>query len=1086
MCFVVLDTLFLQCRNFSFRSIINLFNIKFNSMKRKINLLLVLLLFGVGLVSAQQNLSVSGVVTSSSDDSPMIGVSVLVKGTAKGTISDINGKYSVSVPQGSTLVFSYIGMEKKEVVVKSNVVNVELRADSKMLDEVVAIGYGSSKRSTLTTSQTTVSSKQMEKTQNTTLEQAIQGRTAGVYITQNSGQPGGGISVAVRGVASLNGSTEPLYVIDGVQMEGQSISYGSTSSSNPLAGLNPSDVADIQILQGPSATALYGSRATNGVLLITTKRGKAGEAKISYNYGYTLQTPPERMNLMKLSGYAQVAKEYAAITYNHLSEEFLDPSILGDGTDWQKEMFRNSAMNKHQISVSGGSDKSTYYVSGEYLKQEGVAIGSGFDRFSFRANLDNKPRKWLKMSVNTSFNQTKEKLTNSSENIISNALQLSPQVPVTNFDGTYGGGDDTNGNDPLKFSPVNPIAIANSNINSNLRRQFNGGAAIDVDIMKGLTFKSTLDGNIGTQNSIYYVPKMKIGWYNVELASLSDYNSVSTYWNWNQRLQYNKQIGKHNFDLMVSHESQESAYKGNGATRTTFLTNDIIDLNAGDPETATNSGGHNSSTLESYLGRFVYNFEEKYIVNATVRTDGSSRFGQNNKWGSFPAISAAWRVSKEKWYKLDVMNEFKIRVETGLTGNCGWMNGTYSPMNNATSQWGAGFLPSKYANPDLKWEQTKTNNFGFNAAFFKNRLQIEFDYYHKLTDNLLMDAILPYYMGTNGTGAAGAPMVNLGSMQNNGWGLTVNFVNVDTKDFKWESNFNISGFKTKITKLNTDNAHMDRTSWWMNDWTQRAVVGESPWLFLGYKTAGIFQSEEEINNSAVPADNNGVKYPTNASNIWVGDVKYVDVSGPNGTPDGVINVYDRTTIGNPWPKLFGGFSNTFSYKGFDLSVLLTFSYGNDIYNYTKMINSNAAQINLGRNVLASAGDYAHLATDKAGLTYITNAGATLPRITNSNINGNWSKFSDMWVEDGSYIKVKNISLAYNVPNSLIKKQSFVTGVRVMLSAQNLFTLTHYTGYDPEVGAYVGKDASASNQAIGMDNGRYPLTRMYSFNIAVNF
>ena len=1051
-------------------------------MKRKIIFLSVLLYLGVCLVSAQQNFSVSGVVSDASDGNPIIGVSVFVKGTTNGTNSDLNGKYTLNVKQGSILVFSYIGMKKQEITVKSKLINVRLESDSKMLGEVVAVGYGTAKRADLTTAQSSVTAKEMDKTVNTTLEQAIQGRAAGVYITQNSGQPGGGISVNVRGVSSLNGTTEPLYVIDGVQIPGQSVASGSTSSSNPLSGLNPSDIADVQILQGPSATALYGSRATNGVVLISTKRGKAGDAKITYNYSYSLQTPPNRVDVMDLPQYAKMVGEFHAIAGGTTPIEFLDPSILGKGTDWQSELFRNSAMQKHQVSLSGGSEKTTYYFSGEYLNQQGVALGSGFDRFGMRLNLDTKPRTWIKLGVNTSFNQTFEKLTSSSEDVINNALQLTPQTPVKNIDGTYGGGNLNNPTD--QYSPVNPIAIANLVTNNNLRRQFNGGANIDIDILPGLVFRTSLNGNINTQNSINYRPTYSIGWAKNNLSTMSDYNGVGTYWNLNELLQYVKKFGNHNFDLMISHEAQESTYKGNGANITTFITNDIIDVNAGDQTTATVSGGHTTWGMESYLGRLNYNFADRYLISTSVRSDGSANFGPNNKWGTFPAISGAWRISKEAWYNVSFMNEVKLRIETGTTGNQN-AGGIYSRMNTAPTQWGTGFLPSVYTNPDLKWESTKTNNIGINANFFNNRIQFEADYYHKVTDNLLMQAALPAYMGTRGNGGLGAPTVNLGSLQNDGWAFTLITTNINTKDFKWESNFNISGFKTKILKFNNDAASIDRTSWWMGNWTQRSSVGQAPWLFLGYKTEGIFQSVDEINNSAVPADNNGKRLPTDVNNVWVGDVKYKDISGPNGVPDGIIDVHDLTAIGNPWPLFFGGFTNTFTYKGFDLSILLTYSYGNSIYNYVKMIDSNPQQINIGRNLLTSAENYSRLATDANSNVYITNSGTDLPRITYSN-NGNWTRFTDRWVEDGSYIKVKNISLGYNLPSRLISKQSFIKDVRLMVSAQNLFTLTHYTGYDPEVGAYVGNNAASGNQAIGVDNGRYPLTAVYTFNITVNF
>jgi TonB-linked SusC/RagA family outer membrane protein len=1047
-------------------------------MKRKIIFLSVLLWFGVYLVSAQQNLSVSGVVTDASDGTPLIGVSVQVKGAAKGTITDVDGKYFLNASLGTKLVFSFIGMEKQEVTVKSRVINISLQTDSKMLGEVVAVGYGTAKRVDLTTAQTSVSSKEMDKTVNTTLEQAIQGRAAGVYITQNSGQPGGGISVAVRGVSSLNGTTEPLYVIDGVQIPGSQVSYGSTSSSNPLSGLNPSDIEDVQILQGPSATALYGSRATNGVVLISTKRGKSGDAKITYNYSYSEQTPPKRVDVMNLPQYAQMVDEMHAIVGGTTPIEFLDPSILGNGTDWQSELFKNSAMQKHQLSLSGGSDKTTYYVSGEYLNQDGVAVGSGFNRFGMRANLDTKPRKWLKMGINTNFNQTFEKLTSSSEDVINNALQLTPQTPVKNLDGTYGGGNTNNPTD--QYAPVNPIAIANLVTNNNTRRQFMGGANIDIDILPGLTFRTSLNASLNTQNSIYYRPTYSIGWAKNDLASMSDFNGVNTSYTLNELLHYVKQFGKHNFDLMASHEASEWTYKNNGANITTFITNDILDVQAGDQTTATVSGGHGSGAMESYLGRLNYNYNEKYLISASVRSDGSYAFGQDKRWGTFPAISGAWRLSKESWYNVSFMNELKLRLETGMTGNQGGGGGIYSPMNTAPTQWGTGFLPSQYSNPSLQWESTNTKNVGLNAGFFNNRIQIEADYYQKVTDNLLMTAALPAYMGTRGNGGLGAPTVNLGSLQNNGWAFTLITTNINTKEFKWESNFNISGFKTKILTFNSGVKSIDRQSWWMGNWTQRSTVGQAPWLFLGYKTDGIFQSVDEINKSAVPVDNNGKRLPTDVNDVWVGDVKYKDMNG-----DGVIDVKDLTSIGNPWPLFFGGFTNTFTYKGFDLSVLLTYSYGNSIYNYAKMIDSNPAQINIGRNLLVSAENYARLATDANANVYITNPGTDLPRITYSN-NGNWTRFTDRWVEDGSYIKLKNISLGYNLPSSVISKQSFIKEIRLMVSAQNLFTLTHYTGYDPEVGAYVGNNAASNNQAIGVDDGRYPLTPVYTFNITVNF
>lgn len=534
---------------------------------------------------------------------------------------------------------------------------------------------------------------------------------------------------------------------------------------------------------------------------------------------------------------------------------------------------------------------------------------------------------------------------------------------------------------------------------------------------------------------------------------------------------------------MVSHEAQASTWKNVGAGRTGFLTNDIFDLNAGDPMSASNSGGEGIWGMESYLGRLNYNYADKYIISASVRSDGSSNFGQNNRWGTFPAISGAWRVSQEPWYHLGFMNELKLRLETGTTGNQG-SGGIYSPMGTAATQWGTGFLPNQYSNPNLKWESTTTDNIGANIGLFHNRIQLEIDYYKKNTNNLLMTNPEPYYMGTSGDGAIGAPTVNIGAMQNIGWGFTLNSTNINTKNFRWDSNFNISGFKPKITKLYSNSATLDRTSWWMGGFTQQSQVGQAPWLFLGYIQEGLFQSVDDINKSAVPVDNNGNRMPTDVNDVWVGDVKYKDISGPNGVPDGIIDTHDQTTIGNPWPKFFGGFTNTFSYKGFDLSVLLTFTYGNDIYNYIGMMDSNPNNINTSQNLMIAAFNYAKPITNPDGTVTLQNPNAYIPRISYGP-NGNWTRFTNRWVESGSFLKVKNISLTYNVPASFISKQKLIKDIKLTFSAQNIATLTGYKGYDPEVGAYVGANASSSNQAIGVDDGRYPLTPVYTFELIVN-
>ena len=1039
-----------------------------------------ILCFLAPLFSFAQTKKVSGTVTDE-NGSPVAGATVAVKGTQVSTTTTAIGLFELDVPAtGKTLVITHVSMRPREVAIGNNTTfNVSLEMAVNTLSDVVVIGYGRANRANLTTAQTTVSAKDINKTVNTTLEQAIQGRAAGVYITQNSGQPGGGISVNIRGISSITGNTEPLYVIDGVQLQGG----GTTSSSNPLAALNPADVEDIQILQGPSATAIYGSRATNGVILITTKRGRAGETKLNYQAQYNIQMPPKSMDVMDLQQYAQMRNEFHALAGGTTPQEFLDPSILGKGTDWQGELFNSAAMHKHLLSLSGGSQSTTFYMSGEYLKQEGVAIGSGFNRYGFRANIENKPRPWATIGANLSFSQTNEQLSTSSESVIADALQITPQVPVKNLNGEWGGGDIINGAN--QFAPVNPVAIASFTTNRNRRRQFWGGLNLALNLAKGLTFRTSFNTDIKYANSLFYRPTYRIGWAVNTTASLNNLVGMNTYWNWNKLLEYTRQIDKHNFSLMASHEAQESNWQNLSGGRSGFLTNDVFDLNAGAPP-GTNGGGSGEWAMESILGRVNYNYDNRYLLTGTYRRDGAGVFGPANKWGDFPSLSVAWRMSKEKFFNVSFISELKLRYEIGLTGNQGGGSGIYSPLNSGLSDLGAGFLPGRYGNDATQWEETKTSNFGLNIGLLKNKVAVDFDYYIRDTRGLLIDNPLPFYMGTSGQGAVANPLVNLGEMRTKGWSLTINTMNVSNKDFRWETSLNLSHFESEIEKLYNDAAFVDRVStWydsWSQSWTQRAAVGYAPWMFRGYVFEGLFQSVEEINNSAVRVDGNGNRYPTSTTGVWVGDAKYRDLNG-----DGKITSADETNIGSPWPKLFGGITNTFSYKGIDLSILITGTSGNDIYNMLGMVNSKATRFYVSRNLMVGVMDYAKL-IDQNGKIVISNAGTNVPRITGAQIpnDNNYNVLSSKWVEDGSFLRLKNISLSYNIPPSIISKQNIIKGAKITAGVQNLVTFTKYSGYDPEVGASVGANVSFGNQAIGLDYGRYPLTPIYSFSLGINF
>ncbi len=1010
---------------------------------------------------------------------PVPGVTISEKGTTNHSISKENGTFSITVKSSkAVLLISHIGYTTKEVKVNNQTdLTISLSGNSTNLNDVVVIGYGSMQKSNLSSAQTSIKADQIEKTVNTTVEQAIQGRSAGVYVTQNSGQPGGGMSVNIRGISTINGSTEPLYVIDGVQSQPGTLSYGPMSSVNALSGLNPADIETIDILQGPSATAIYGSRASNGVVLITTKRGKSGDMKVGYNYGYSLQAKPKPIATMTLQQYAVMMNEM--LSNAPLDPEFIDPSILGKGTDWQEALFKTAALHKHQLSVSGGNDKTTLYLSGEYFDQDGVARGSGFKRYNFRLNIDNKTRKWLKLGANLNFNQTNEKLTSTQNSVISTAIQIAPHIPVTNPDGSWGGSEDrADGKD--EYFPINPVALASLVKNDLNKRAANLGLNAEITLLKGLIFRATANGSINYSTFQSFTPTYTLGSRTNDVAVLNVWDNQSTYYNLNQLLQYNHTIKKHVFGVMASHEAQASTYKALQGSRSGFVTNALPDLNVGNPTGATNGGGNGDWAQESYLGRINYTYNNKYIFQAVIRTDGSGNFGDNKKWGTFPSASAAWRVSEEPFMKgIKFINEFKIRLETGRTGNQG-SRSIYAELNAVATPWGAGFYVGRYGNMDLLWEQTRTDNIGLNLSLFNNRIQLEADYYSRGTSNMLMPLVLPGYMGTIGAGSIAPPTYNVGSLNNKGFGITLNATVVNEKRFSWKTNFNISSFKTKITKFNANSAYMDRS---VQGLTQRSIVGEAPWLMYGYVYDGIFQTIEEINNSPIPLAANGTRLPVKrTSGVYIGDIKYKDLNG-----DKVIDERDQTYIGNPWPKFTAGFTNTFSYGDFDLSVLLIGTFGNDIYNQVRVANTLPDNIYTGRNMLLETYGYARIISDGSGKEILANPGGNIPRVTwGSDVNGNSTRRTNRFIEDGTYIRIKNVQLSYTVPKEILSGQHVVKSAVISFGVQNLYTFTKYKGFDPEIGNYVGPDVVDAKQLIGLDAGRYPLTRMYNFNVGVNF
>ena len=1024
-----------------------------------------------------QERTVTGVVTSGTDGEALIGVSVQVKERPQvGTITDFEGRYSLQARSNETIVFSYIGFKSQEVKASKTVVNVELEEDSEILDEVVVVGYGTMKRSDLTGSVVSVGEDEIKQSIVTSLDQALQSKAAGVSVTQNSGTPGGGISVSIRGINSLNGN-EPLYVIDGVAISGN-----NDSNSSVLSSINPSDVVSMEILKDASATAIYGSRASNGVVLITTKQGQAGKTRITYEGYYGLQQLPKKLGVMNLREYAEYQNLRAEVIGFGERAEFADISLLGEGTDWQGEIFQNASMHNHQLNISGGNDNVKYSLSAGYLQQEGIAIGSDFERFSARVNMDNKITKWLSTGLRASVAQTTQNNTIDSGNIIRTAIEQLPDTPARNPDGSWGAqAENMYG---TYFS--NPVAEALMRENYNRGLQMYVDFFADVTLWKGLVFRAEYAGNYYYSNTYQYTPSYDYGHY-VQSSTGSRGANNGSNWTLKTYLTYNGTFGKHNISVMAGHEAQENSYETLYASRDNYLFNTIHELNMGDSSTAKNSSGRGSSAIESYYGRLNYGYDDRYLATFTVRGDGSSSFGPANRWGVFPSMALAWKINNEKFLKnVKWLNNLKLRLGWGLVGNQSASSYAYGvTMASAASIWGTGFYAGNYPNDKLKWEETKAWNAGIDLNLFDNRVEFIFDTYLKNTDNLLMQASLPSYV----TGIINSPWVNAGAMENKGAEFTLNTVNISKKDFTWRTGITISFNKNKITKLYTETAGLSGTIDGAQTLTY-STVGQPVGQYYGYKVIGMFKEESDFYQRDADGnfllDKNGnrlpVALPENQhiakDEVWVGDYIFEDLNG-----DGVIDEQDRTYLGNPEPKFSYGFNNTFTYKGFDMNIFINGVYGNKLVNLFRKDFTNPMR---NSNLLKEATGIAHVELiDPAQPEEIWNVhvsnpeSATVQRLNTADGNDN-NRMSSRFVEDGSYLRIKNISLGYTFPQKWTRKWH-IENLRVYMNIQNAFTFTKYKGYDPEVGAY-----NYNVLLRGVDYARYPSQRIYTVGLNLSF
>jgi len=1002
---------------------------------------------------SQQQKSVTGKVTDTKGLS-LPGVTVVVKGTTRGTITDADGNYSLlNVPANAALVFSFVGMKGQEIPFAGNsVINVTLEEESIGLNEVIAIGYGTVRKSDLTGAVSSVKTSELQQTPIISIDQGLVGRSSGVQVIQTSGMPGSVASIRVRGSSSLQGGNEPLYVIDGFPVySGEG--FGETGGKSKLSGLstlNPSDIESIEILKDAAATAIYGARAANGVVLITTKSGKKGSDLITFESFYGFMNVAKTIDVMDAQQYAALVNE--AYTNDKLTPPYNQTMLteiakLGKGTDWQDEVFRRGQTQNYQIAFSGGDEKSVYAISGNYTKQDGIVINSDFQRYSARLNMDRKLSSFMNVgnhfSASHTINYAIPTDTGGEGGVVTGAMKMNPILPIYSNAET---GEYTKVNTPGTLVP-NPVATANEQIINNVTTRLLGDIYAEISFLDHFKFRTSVGTDIIYNKANQYIPSNIYQSNGKATASVSVSRSIN--WLNENTLSWVKSFNDiHSFNVLGGFTIQQNNTEHVMGSSAEFV-NDILLYNNLGSGAVYNQPGSSAIqwNLMSYLARVNYSLMDKYLFSINGRADGSSRFGVNNKFAFFPSGSVAWRISEEEFMQplRDIVSNLKIRASYGFTGNTEL--GVYESLATLGStswilgnQSVTGFYPNRIPNPDLKWEKTGQFNIGLDAGLADNRIRFTTDYYQKKTTDLLYNVAVPSASGFQ------TMLKNIGSVENKGIEFALETDNF-TKEFKWSTSFNISFNKNKVLELGGESykdmpegdGHLKTGSF------RRLVVGQPIGVFYGYRFDGIFQNAEET-----------AAQISSSSPIGIGLRRYKDLNGDKK----VDATNDREIIGDSNPLFIGGFANVMSYKGFELNLFFQYSYGNDIFNY------NAIELET-----PTGGQNAYI--ELLNRWTPTNPGNIYPKASTNRA----VLVSDRWIEDGSYIKLKTLSLSYSFP---FLKSAHIQGIKFYVTGQNLLTFTKYRGYDPEV-SYRG----ASTLESGEDFGGYPQARTYLAGIKID-
>ena len=1044
--------------------------------------LMLFLFFTSSYIAAQTK--VSGVV-SDENGLTLPGANIMIVGSAKSVTTDMNGKYEINAPAEGTLSFSFVGFNTVKVSIKGkSKIDVKLTSSAENLKDVVVIGYGTQKKGNINSAISSVKAKDLENLKQVSVDQMLQGKVAGVSVTNNSGAPGSAASVRVRGTTSISGTNEPLYVIDGVPVSGDatgkstsgrslagkdgfSASGGSGNNAvSPLSMINPSDIESMDILKDASATAIYGSRGANGVIIITTKSGKKGTGRISYENFTSFSEVTNKLDVLTLPEYATLKTDLAKLWGYQTRQEFSHPELLGPGTNWQDEVYRTAITQSHQLSFSGAKDGTSYFLSGSYLDNEGTIINSGLRRYTIRLNLDSKIKSWLRIGGNLSGGITNEDITvnQSFTGLISNTLLQSPDIPVRSADGSFAGPPSAE----QSVTYYNPVAEALTRENKLVRKNFLGNIYAEASIVEGLKYRIEVAGNTEFSENDDFRPSYKWGSQENVLADLDvrRQNWYST--NIKNLLTYDKSFGNHKFTVLLGQEANDSHWEGVIASAQGFKTNSVHTLNLADVDNNTVTQYKGSSSLSSLFARIIYDFNSKYSITASTRQDISSKFDPTteNQKGVFNAVSGSWKLSNESFMEgtRKYVDNIKFRIGYGETGNQQIPNNSYSAMlATQNSGLGSGFLPSNYPNPDLVWESLNQINIGLDFTMFDSKLSASFDVYDKKSEGFLFQVPLPLYLTGGGGqyGGVSAPYSNLGTMSNKGLDVTIGYDMKSSGSFNWDTSLIVSRYKNNLDEIANGIVLTQEvnTNGYQPVVVTNTTINNPIGLFYGYVAEGLFKDQATLNSAPIQF---GQAVGNGAGETALGDVKYKDVND-----DGKIDANDKTFIGNPHPEFTFGFTNNFKYKNFDCSIFLQGSYGNDVMNLTK--RAGTTNSSLYDNQFVDALDYYSA----------TNVTSNNPRPIADASNTNLL-ISSRYVEDGSYLRIQNLTIGYSLPQDLISKCN-ISRLRFYGTAQNLFTFTDYSGYDPEIGSF--------NQNVllsGIDNGRYPVARTFSLGLNLEF